>query len=357
MVKKFIFTAAAIFLILQAGNSYANWNLFKSDERRTYIYIVGSSTISPFMSAISEEFSRAQNLKNILTATPVVESTGTHNGFKLFCAGIGYQYPDFVNASSPIRPNEVEECVGNGVKEIVEIKIGYDGIVIGNSSSSKKIKLTKEQIFLALAEKIFDKKSKKLIKNPYKTWHEINSSLPKTGILFYGPPLTSGTRDVFSELVMEEVCMNKQEFVASFLNHEERKKQCAKIRDDGAFIESGENDNLTVQNLKNNPQVMGILGFNFLIKNRGLIQAIKINNVEPTVENIESKRYELSRPLFVYFKKQHLNLIPGMHEFLAEIVSPETIGRKGYLLHSGLISLSDSELLEVRKNIFPDDEK
>jgi len=348
-MKKQIFAIAALSLVLQISTSCAP-DLFKS-KKRSHIYVVGSSTISPLMSAVSEEFSRTQNLKNIPTITPVVESTGTHDGFKLFCGGVGYSYPDFVNASSPIRPNEIANCKKNGVKEIVEIKIGYDGIVLANAIGGKKIKLTKEQIFLALAEKIIDKKSGILINNPYTTWNQIDATLPKSQIMVFGPPKTSGTRDVFVELVMETACMYKQQFVDAFPDHDSRKAQCGKIRSDGAFIESGENDNLIVKHLKENPNSLGILGFNFLVANRHTISAVAIDKVYPTAANIESKQYQLSRPLFVYFKKEQLNLIPQMREFVEEIVSPETIGHKGYLRNSGLIALSDSELRQVRENI------
>jgi phosphate transport system substrate-binding protein len=347
-MKKFFFIIASFF-ILQTNTSFA-FDFFKA-QKRPYIYVVGSSTISPFMSSISEEFARVENSKNIQTATPVVESTGTHKGFKLFCGGVGYKYPDFVSASSLIRSNEILDCAENGVKEIGKIKIGYDGIVIGNAISSQKIKLTEEQIFLALAEKIIDKKSGKLIKNPYTKWHQIDSSLPEKQIVFFGPPLTSGTRDVFAELVMEKICMDEQNFVKNFPNHDERKAQCIKIRNDGVFITSGENDNFIITNLQKNPDALGIFGFNFLVANKKIIQAVAIDNILPTSETIGSKRYELSRPLFVYFKKEHLNLIPEMRDFIKEIVSSETIGHKGYLCHNGLIALSDAELKKVQEDV------
>ena len=189
------------------------------------------------MAAVSEEFSRNQNLKKIPTQIPVVESDGTRDGFRLFCGGVGSKYPDFVDASRPIEKSEIEKCNKNGVKEIVEIKIGYDGIVIGNFVGSKKIKLTKEQIFLALAQKIYDQKSGKMINNPYSTWNQIDASLPKTEIKIYGPPLTSGTRDVFIDMLMESVCFNQKDFVNAYPDHVLRKERCSSIRRDGRFIE------------------------------------------------------------------------------------------------------------------------
>lgn len=320
-------------------------------DKRNYIKVVGSSTISPFMAAVSEEFAREQALKNHIIEVPVVESTGTHEGFKNFCGGIGLKYADFVNASSKITEGNVFDCEKNKVKNVVEIKIGYDGIIFGNSAKSKKIKLTKEQIFLALAEKIYDKKSEKFIPNPYKKWSEIDPSLPAYEISVYGPPLTSGTRDVFAELLLEDVCYSMSEFNKAYKNHDLRKKQCHRIRTDGRFIESGENDDLIIENLKKNPHAFGIFGFNFLAANRNVVQAAKIDNIEPTAQTISAKKYKLSRPLFVYFKKEHLNLVPDMSDFVRAIVSPETIGSKGYLINNGLISLSDEELNEVRKNV------
>ncbi|OFW80953.1 MAG: hypothetical protein A2887_06620 [Alphaproteobacteria bacterium RIFCSPLOWO2_01_FULL_40_26] len=321
---------------------------FFAKEPRSNIHIVGSSTISPFMATISEEFARVRSEKNI--EIPLVESTGTHAGFQSFCAGVGYEYPDFVSASQAIRENEKASCAKNKVTPI-EIKIGYDGIVIANAKGGTKFNLTKEQIFLALAEKVYDLKSQKIVKNPYYFWNEIDEKLPQEKILIYGPPTTSGTRDVFVDLVMEDVCMNNVGFIAAFENRALRKKQCHSVRNDGAFIESGENDNTMIASLKKNQRALGIVGFNFIVANKGQIRAIKIDGIMPSPKTIASKQYQLSRPLFVYFKKEHLDLISEMRDFIKEIISPETIGHKGYLTHSGLIALSDDELAEVRKRI------
>ncbi len=318
---------------------------------RSYILLTGSSTISPLAAAISEEFSRTQNLQNSPVKTPVVESTGTGEGFRLFCNGTGRNHPDFVNASRQIEDNELKKCSKNGVNGVVEIKIGYDGIVIGNSINSSKFNLSKEQIFAALAQKIFDEKSEKFVNNPYKKWSEIDPSLPETEILVFGPPLTSGTRDIFNELLMESACFAKKEFVDAYEDGELRRKICRNIRDDGAFIASGENDNLIIQNLKNNPNALGIFGFNFLVTNQTVMQAAQVENVAPSFESIASKQYPLSRPLFIYFKKEHLDLIPKMREFVNEIISAETLGSNGYLLHNGLIALTDDELNQVRKAV------
>lgn len=323
----------------------------QQEKTRSYIYIVGSSTISPFMTAVSEEFSRSRYLKNIPTKTPHVESAGTTNGFISFCEGVGDEYPDFVSASRPIENYEMDNCTQHGVQDITEIKIGYDGIILGNFKGSKHIKLTKEQLFLALAEKVIDPQNNKLINNPYQKWSDIDQNLPNTAIRIYGPPLTSGTRDVFVDVVMKDYCVNNIKYARLIENKEERAQQCAQVRTDGAFIASGENDNLIVQNLKNNPDSFGILGFNFMVVNQNIIQATHIDNVAPSFETISSKEYSLSRPLFVYFKKQHLALTPQMDAFIKELISPETIGKKGYLTHNGLVPLSDEELTKIRTEI------
>ncbi len=347
-LKKFSFFAVLAFFF--AAQNASSFDL-GFPKKRSYLHVVGSSTVSPFLATIASEFSREQNIKNLPTEMPVVESTGTREGFKLFCQGVGTRYPDFVNASRPIEESETNQCAENGVKSIVEIKIGHDGIVIGNLIGSKKINLTKEQIFLALAQKVYDAKSQKLVDNFYQTWDQVDANLPKTPIKVYGPPLTSGTRDVFVELVMEDVCLKKKEFVDAYKDVKLRKKNCAAVRKDGRFIESGENDNLLIAKLKNDPNAFGIFGFNFLVANQTTIQAAKIDDISPTFKTIASKKYELSRPLFVYFKKEHLDLMPEMRQFIKEIISVEVIGDKGYLLHSGLIALTDSELQQVRKNI------
>jgi len=314
--------------------------------KRNHIQVVGSSTVYPFTSTIAEEFGRNSKFK-----TPIVEATGTGGGFKLFCSGVGYNHPDFSNASRKIEPSEIKKCAENGIKEIVEIKIGYDGIVLANSTSGRKYSLTKKQIFLALADKVAEKNSTKLIKNPYQKWSDIDASLPQIDIAIYGPPTTSGTRDAFVELVMEDGCINAKEFVAAYPDAKNRKKKCHVIRSDGKFIEAGENDNLIVQKLKNDPDALGIFGFSFLEENHDTIQSATINQMAPSFANIVSGAYPVSRPLFIYFKKEHLNLIAGMPEFVKEIVSKDTVGNDGYLLQKGLIPLTDLELKKVQGEV------
>ncbi|NBV06688.1 MAG: phosphate ABC transporter substrate-binding protein [Proteobacteria bacterium] len=319
--------------------------------KRNHISMVGSSTVYPFAATIAEEFGRNSKIKDSQFKTPIVESTGTGGGFKLFCSGVGYNYPDFSNASRLIEKSEIKRCGENGVKEIVEIKIGYDGIVLANSIAGQKYNLTKKQIFLALSEKVPDPKSGKLVENFYQKWSDIDKSLPEVTIAIYGPPSTSGTRDAFVELVMDSVCLEMKEFVESYPDKKIRQKKCHIIRSDGKFIEAGENDNLIVQKLRNDKQALGIFGFSFLEENHELIQAATIDKVMPSFENIASGTYKVSRPLFIYFKKEHLDLILGMREFVKEIISSDTIGVDGYLLQKGLIPLTDLETKKVRDKV------
>ena len=290
---------------------------------------------------IAEEFGRNTKFK-----TPIVEATGTGGGFKLFCLGVGINYPDFSNASRKIEESEMKKCYENGVKGVVEIKIGYDGIVLANSRLGKKYSLTKKQIFLALAMQVPDGKGS-LINNPYQKWSDIDKNLPQINIAIYGPPTTSGTRDAFVELVMEEPCMEIVEYSKVFIDAKIRKKQCHLIRSDGKFIEAGENDNLIVQKLRNDKDALGIFGFSFLEENGELLQSSLIDEVTPSFANITSGAYPVSRPLFIYFKKEHLELIDGMREFVGEIASRDTIGKDGYLLQKGLIPLTESEYKKV----------
>lgn len=318
---------------------------FKRSDR-SHIQIVGSSTVYPFAAVIAETFGRDTDYR-----TPIVEATGTGGGFKLFCSGVGYSYPDLSNASRAIKASEIKRCRENGINNVEGIKIGYDGIVLASSMSSQKFKLSKKHIFLALADKVPSKNGKKLVSNPYEKWSDIDPKLPKIDIAIYGPPPTSGTRDAFVELVMEKSCKNLKAFKVAYPDSKKRKKICHLIRSDGKFIEAGENDNLIVQKLKANDDSLGIFGFSFLQENKDSIQAASINNVEPSFSSIVSGSYKVSRPLFLYFKGEHLDLVPGMREFVKEIISNNTIGSDGYLLQKGLIPLSDWETKKMRDRI------
>lgn len=344
MLRIFLLT----FLFASSAHASGFVEFFKP-QKREYIHMVGSSTLYPFSSVIAETFGRDSEFK-----TPVVEATGTGGGFKLFCSGVGYRFPDFSNASRKIEKSELEKCAQNGVKAVKEIKIGYDGIVLANSNLGRKYTLSKRHVFLALAARIPNKKTGALVENPYKKWNEIDPNLPKINIAIYGPPTTSGTRDAFVELVMEEPCMKMAEFVSAFPDTKIRKKKCHVIRSDGHFIEAGENDNLIVQKLKNDRDALGIFGFSFLEENHGVIQAAEIDSVMPSFDSIVSGEYSVSRPLFIYYKKEHLDLIAGMREFISEIISKNTIGSDGYLLQKGLIPLTDLEIKKVRDEVMRD---
>jgi phosphate transport system substrate-binding protein len=316
-------------------------------EARDQIRAVGSSTVYPFTTAVAEEFGKTTSFK-----TPVVESTGTGGGFKLFCAGIDEASPDISNASRAIKSSEVELCKTNGVKDIAEIKIGYDGIVLANSTKAPHYKLTKKQIFLGLARQV--PVDGKLVSNPYKKWNEIDPALPNEGIEVYGPPPTSGTRDAFAELVMQEACKEFPEFVAAYKDEDAFKNACSLIREDGKFVEAGENDNLIVQKLVSNPHALGIFGYSFLEQNGETIQGSHIDGVQPTYENIAAGSYKISRPLYVYVKKAHVGIIPGIKEFIAELTSDKAMGEEGYLSMKGLIPLPKAEFDAVKANVAKD---
>ncbi|HEB78675.1 MAG TPA: PstS family phosphate ABC transporter substrate-binding protein [Methylothermaceae bacterium] len=314
---------------------------------RDYIYVVGSSTVYPFTTTVAERFGKTTGFP-----TPKVESTGTGGGMKLFCAGVGVQHPDIEDASRRIKQSELERCRKNGVKDIVEIKIGYDGIVLAYSRRSPQAwNLTRRQIFLALAKQIPDPKQPgKLIPNPYKKWRDIDPSLPDIAIKVYGPPPTSGTRDAFAELAMEGGCKTFDWIKALKKQDKQRYKAiCHGIREDGAYVEAGENDNLIVQKLEADPNTLGIFGFSFLDQNIDKIAGARIDGVEPSFENIAAGTYPVSRPLYIYVKKAHVGLIPGIPQFLDEYTSEKAWGEDGYLTDKGLIPMPEEERQKYRR--------
>lgn len=308
------------------------------------IRIVGSSTVYPFVTTAAEQFGKKTKMK-----TPIVESTGTGGGFKLFCESVGENTPSFSNASRRIKPDELLNCRKNGVNELGEIKLGYDGIVVANSVKSQKFNLSLKDLFLALGRKVPSKQDpNKLVDNFYKTWDEVNSSLPKQKISVYGPPPTSGTRDSFAELALENACMHFEAFKTAYANSDERKKACMLIREDGLYIEGGEDDNILVQKLGTNKDALGIFGYSFLKENANVVQASAISGVLPTHDSIADGTYILSRPLYTYAKLAHVGKVPGIKEFIAELTSTETIGQFGYLADRGLIQLPEAELKQVQ---------
>ena len=310
---------------------------FSQAQARDQIHIVGSSTVYPFATTIAEEFGKTSK-----HASPIVESTGTGGGIKLFCGGVGDTFPDIATASRAIKDSEKKICAGNSVTEMTEIKIGFDGIVLANDRKSPVYDLTKDQIFAALAKQIVI--GGKLVDNPHKTWNEIDPALPAVKIEVYGPPATSGTRDAFVELVMEKACVDKDAYKTVWADEDTRKKNCHLIREDGAFIDSGENDNLIVQKLKSNPDALGIFGYSFLEENEDSVHGSKIGGVVPTFEAIADGSYPVSRPLFLYVKNAHAASIPGLAAFIQEAVSEKAAGAEGYLAEKGLIPLPAGEL-------------
>lgn len=304
---------------------------------RKQVKIVGSSTVFPFVTSAAEEFGSREKYR-----TPIVEATGTGGGIKIFCQGIGKNFPDIANASRKIKAKEIELCKKNNISKITELKIGYDGIIIANKLGETNFNLSKKELFLALAKEI--PQNGKLIKNPYNYWNEINPKLPKQKIYIYGPPPTSGTRDAFNELVMQASCMNIAEFKTKYPDKKQRKKSCSILREDNKYAQAGENDNIVIQKLVNNNIALGIFGYSFLEDNIHLIQAAKIDNYKPEFKNITSGKYPISRSLFVYVKNKHYELIESLKPFVKELTSEDAIGQYGYLTEKGLIPLNEQEL-------------
>ena len=319
--------------------------------QRDGISIVGSSTVYPFSTVVAERFGRTGTFK-----TPRVESTGTGGGMKLFCGGVGVNYPDITNASRAIKSSELADCKANGVTDVVEIKIGFDGIVLANSTDATQYKLSRKDVYLALAKDIPNPNgSETTIANPYSMWNEVNPALPAAKIEVLGPPPTSGTRDAFAELVMEAGCesfgwieslkkTNKDKFSAI----------CMAVREDGAYIEAGENDNMIVQKLSANSNALGIFGYSFLEENADTVQPSEIEGVIPDFDTISDGSYSVSRPLFFYVKKQHVGVVPGIQEFVKEFTGERAIGEEGYLTDRGLIPLPEEmfeELQDVVENM------
>ena len=314
---------------------------------RDQINVVGSSTVYPFSTVVAENFGNKTGIK-----VPKIESTGSGGGMKLFCKGLGTGHPDITNASRRIKKNEFNQCKENGI-DVVEIKVGYDGIVIANSKKAKLLNLTKRQIFLALAKQVPEgnKEGGSLVDNPNKKWSDIDPNLPNKKIEVLGPPPTSGTRDAFNELAIEGGCKTFPKLKA--IKKQDKKKYkaiCRAVREDGAFIEAGENDNLIVQKLVENENAFGVFGFSFLIENEDKIQGSTVDGKAPTIETIADKSYGVSRPLYFYVKLAHVDVIPGIREFLEEYTSEDSWGPGGYLEERGMIPMPENEREFFKKN-------
>ena len=347
---------------------------------RDNISVVGSSTVYPFATVVAERFGRSTKFK-----TPKIESTGSGGGLKLFCKGVGANTPDITNSSRRIKKSEYDDCQANGVTGIVEVLVGYDGIAIANAKSAPQLELSLKEVYLALAKDIPGPDGK-LIANPNKTWKDVNASLPATRIEVLGPPPTSGTRDAFAELAMgggakqiadlktlrglkadqvDEIkaMMARLGIPAGvYVALQEQKGKAPKgkalfqavahaVREDGAYIEAGENDNLIVQKLAANPDALGIFGYGFLEENGDKVQGSEINGVIPSFESIASGDYPVSRPLYCYIKRAHVGKIPGIQEYATEFTSPKAMGEDGYLPERGLIPLSAPELKQVQGDV------
>jgi phosphate transport system substrate-binding protein len=326
MMKRIFALFIGLGVGFSAGQGYAN------NEFRDTIRIVGSSTVFPFAAFVAEKYYRKTG-----ATSPVVESTGSGGGIKMFCSGVGVEFPDIVNSSRRMKISEIRNCAKNKVDHISEIMIGWDGIVVVKSREGEDFKMTRRHLWKALAKHL--PIDGQLVENPHKLWSHIDANLPALPIQFFGPPPTSGTRDVFVEEVMNNGCRGS-DYVEK-LDAPARKLACGEIREDGVYIEAGEDDDLIVRRLKNNPKALGILGYNALERRADIISALHIDGVKPSWETIRDGIYPLARPLFLYVKTEHLNVLPQIGDYLQEFTSDAAIGEDGYLTQNGLIPLQD----------------
>jgi phosphate transport system substrate-binding protein len=321
-MRHLLLTTSAAALVAVAGSAAA----------RDQISIVGSSTVFPYTQAVAEQFSAMTG-----APSPVVESTGTGGGMQIFCAGIGEGHPDLTGASRAMKASEYELCASNGVTDVTEVLIGYDGLSLAHSNESPDLDITKAQLFLALAAEV--PVDGEIVANPYKKWSEIDPSLPDEAILVYGPPPTSGTRDAWVELVMDKGCAEFEAVTA--LEKDRHGEVCQRMRTDGVFVEAGENDNLIVQRLVTDAHAFGIFGYSFLYENQDRLTGAAIAGVQPSPETIATGEYGIARPLFFYVKNAHRGAIPNLDAFVAEYVSDEAMGPGGYLQERGLVPLAE----------------
>ena len=326
-MKKIILSAAALLIAANAA------------QAAEQIHIVGSSTVYPFSSYVAEELGATTKFK-----TPIVESTGSGGGMKLFCAGNGMDTPDMTNASRRMKAKEYKKCQQNGVKYITEVVVGYDGIALAQSKKTKALNLTRKEILLAVAAEVPNKAGTALIANPYHYWDEINPALPHRKITFYGPPTSSGTRDAFEDLAMKGVAKKMPVYTDLYKADKKKNKKYKKyhqIRQDGVYVPSGENDNLIVQKLVKDSAALGIFGYSYLTENSDRIAAATIDGVSPSPEAVQNGSYRLSRSLYFYIKKSHIDKVPGMKEYISMFTSEQMVGDDGACTDIGLISLPE----------------
>lgn len=307
---------------------------------REQIKIVGSSTVYPFSSFVAEEFGSVSRYP-----TPVVESTGTGGGMKLFCSGNGERTPDITNASRRIKIKEYHLCERNGVKNITEIMFGYDGIVIAQAKDNADMNISKRELLLAVAKQVPSQDGSTLIDNPYTNWNQINPALPDKQITIYGPPLSSGTRDAFEEIILQYQTEEMKVYRDAGL------KGYRVIRTDGAYIPSGENDNLIVKKLTKDKAAVGIFGYSFLAENTDSIKGVSVDNVLPEADKIASKEYPISRSLFIYIKNDHIQEVPAITEYVKMFLNPDIIGEDGLLTEMGLIPMSNELITENQERL------
>ena len=314
---------------------------------RDTISIVGSSTVYPFATVVAERFGR-----NTDFPTPKIESTGSGGGLKLLCQGVGTQHPDITNASRRMKESEFKLCQSNGVKDITEVQVGYDGLVIANSVKGPDLDITLRDLYLAMAKDVPNPNgTEELVANPYKTWKDVNPALPNTKIELIGPPPTSGTRDSFNELGVEGGCKTFSWLKAMKAQDKSKYRSvCRSIREDGHYIEAGENDNLIVQKLESSPNALGAFGFSYLDQNRAIIKAVKINGVTPNMDTVGSSEYPMARSMFFYVKKAHVGVIPGIQEYVKEFTNDRAWGDEGYLADRGLIPSPKNERMKWADN-------
>jgi phosphate transport system substrate-binding protein len=327
----------AIVTIIQCVLLSFSSTVFSDAQYRDHVVIVGSSTVFPIVSTVAERYSRSSK-----KPSPVVISMGTGGGFKLFCSNKGVDTPDIAMASREIKQTELDQCSSNGISDIIKVKIGYDGIVFASSKTSKQYNLSMLDLYRALAREVPDPSGEPtLITNPYQRWNQIDPLLPDIPIRLLGPPPTSGTRDILIEQLVDPSCQ-KFEFLRELFheNIEEYRKHCHTFREDGAYVNAGENDGRIVRKLTNDPGAIGIIGYNFVDRNVDKLKAASINNITPEFELIESGVYPLSRPLYLYINKVHIKHINGLYDFLLEFTSESSWSEDGYLADKGLIPLS-----------------
>jgi phosphate transport system substrate-binding protein len=292
------------------------------------VHAVGSSTVYPFAKLVAENFARSYPDMR----SPLIESTGTGNGIQLFCSGLGPNTPDMVNASRRMKPSEFDNCVSNKVDEVIELQVGLDGIAFASGKGGIMLNLSPETVYKAIAARPYGKPQ------TAKTWKDVDPALPADPILVYGPPSTSGTRDALKELILEAGCKKDTAMNALKDSDEEKYKQiCTEVRDDGAYVDQGEQDNLIVQKIVGNPRAIGVFGYSYMEENGDRVQGLPMNGVQPTYENIASFAYPGARPLYVYVKNSHMRAIPGLEDFMKEWV--KSWGKDGPLARIGMVAM------------------